>query len=177
MDKLIITGPTKLSGSVAISRAKNAYLPILAAVLLSDKPIHLKNIPDLQDIKTMIKLLTNLGVTVTKSDNITTFDASTLNSHEATYDLVKTMRASIFVLGPLLARLKKAKVSLPGGCAIGTRPIDLHLTNLEKMGCEIILNAGYVEAKATKMHATHLTLAFPSVDTISVNKSSFLNFL
>lgn len=163
MDKLIITGPAKLAGKVQISRAKNAYLPILAAVLLSDKPIHLKNIPDLQDIKTMIKLLSNLGVTVSKKDNITTFDASTLNSHEATYDLVKTMRASIFVLGPLLARLNKAKVSLPGGCAIGTRPIDLHLTNLEKMGCEIILNAGYVEAKATKMHATHLTLAFPSV--------------
>jgi UDP-N-acetylglucosamine 1-carboxyvinyltransferase len=163
MDKLIITGPTTLSGKVEISRAKNAYLPILAAVILSDKPIHLKNIPDLQDIKTMIKLLSNLGVTVTKLGNITTFDASTLNSHEATYDLVKTMRASIFVLGPLLARLKKAKVSLPGGCAIGTRPIDLHLTNLEKMGCEIILNAGYVEAKGSVMHPTHLTLAFPSV--------------
>ena len=163
MDKLIITGPSTLSASVEISRAKNAYLPILAAVILSDKPIHLKNIPELQDIKTMIKLLSNLGVTVTKSGNITTFDASTLNSHEATYDLVKTMRASIFVLGPLLARLKKAKVSLPGGCAIGTRPIDLHLTNLEKMGCEIILNAGYVEAKGSSMHPTHLTLAFPSV--------------
>ena len=163
MDKLIISGPAKLSGEVLISRAKNAYLPILAAVLLSDKPIHLKNIPDLQDIKTMIKLLSNLGVTVTKSGDTTTFDASTLNSHEATYDLVKTMRASIFVLGPLLARLKKAKVSLPGGCAIGTRPIDLHLTNLEKMGCQINLNAGYVEATAEKMQPTHLTLAFPSV--------------
>ena len=126
MDKLIITGPSTLSGNVRISRAKNAYLPILAAVLLSDKPIHLKNIPDLQDIKTMIKLLSNLGVQVSKKGEITTFDASTLNSHEATYDLVKTMRASIFVLGPLLARLGKAKVSLPGGCAIGTRPIDLH---------------------------------------------------
>jgi UDP-N-acetylglucosamine 1-carboxyvinyltransferase len=163
MDKLIITGPATLSGKVQISRAKNAYLPILAAVLLSDKPIHLKNIPDLQDIKTMIKLLSNLGVTVKKEGNITTFDASTLNSHEATYDLVKTMRASIFVLGPLIARLHKAKVSLPGGCAIGTRPIDLHLTNLEKMGCEIILNAGYVEAKTNGLHPTHLTLAFPSV--------------
>jgi UDP-N-acetylglucosamine 1-carboxyvinyltransferase len=163
MDKLIITGPCTLSGSVRISRAKNAYLPILAAVLLSDKPIHLKNIPELQDIKTMIKLLSNLGVQVTKNGNITTFDASTLNSHEATYDLVKTMRASIFVLGPLLARLGKAKVSLPGGCAIGTRPIDLHLTNLEKLGCEIILHAGYVEASVKKMQPTSLTLAFPSV--------------
>jgi UDP-N-acetylglucosamine 1-carboxyvinyltransferase len=135
----------------------------LAAVLLSDKPIHLKNIPDLQDIKTMIKLLSNLGVQVSKNGDTTTFDASTLNSHEATYDLVKTMRASIFVLGPLLARLGKAKVSLPGGCAIGTRPIDLHLTNLEKLGCEINLHAGYVEANVKKMIPTNLTLAFPSV--------------
>lgn len=163
MDKLVITGPSKLHGSVEIARAKNAYLPILAAVLLSDKPIHLKNIPDLQDIKTMIKLLSNLGVTISKKDNITTFDASTLNSHEATYDIVKTMRASIFVLGPLLARLKKAKVSLPGGCAIGTRPIDLHLINLEKLGCEIEVTAGYVDAKVEKMKPGLVTLAFPSV--------------
>lgn len=163
MDKLIITGPCTLSGKVRISRAKNAYLPILAAVLLSDKPIHLKNIPELQDIKTMMKLLSNLGVQISKNGDTTTFNASTLNSHEATYDLVKTMRASIFVLGPLLARLGKAKVSLPGGCAIGTRPIDLHLTNLEKLGCEIELHAGYVEAHVTKMQPTGLTLAFPSV--------------
>lgn len=163
MDKLLVHGPCKLNGTVKISRAKNAYLPILAAVLLSDKKIHLKNIPDLQDIKTMIKLLQNLGVTVTKEGNVTTFDASTLNSHEATYDLVKTMRASIFVLGPLLARLGKAKVSLPGGCAIGTRPIDIHLTNLEKMGCEIHLTGGYVEASVAKLKPTHLPLSFPSV--------------
>lgn len=163
MDKLIITGPCTLSGKVRISRAKNAYLPILAAVLLSDKPIHLKNIPELQDIKTMMKLLSNLGVQISKNGDTTTFNASTLNSHEATYDLVKTMRASIFVLGPLLARLGKAKVSLPGGCAIGTRPIDLHLTNLEKLGCEIELHAGYVEARVAKMQPTGLTLAFPSV--------------
>ncbi|MBP9680297.1 MAG: UDP-N-acetylglucosamine 1-carboxyvinyltransferase [Bacteriovorax sp.] len=163
MDKLIISGPCTLSGSVRISRAKNAYLPILAAILLSDKPIHLKNIPELQDIKTMIKLLSNLGVQVEKKGDITTFNASTLNSHEATYDLVKTMRASIFVLGPLLARLGKAKVSLPGGCAIGTRPIDLHLSNLEKLGCKITLNAGYVEAHVEKMLPTNLRLDFPSV--------------
>ncbi len=163
MDKLIITGPSKLSGSVRIARAKNAYLPILAAVLLSDKKVHLKNVPDLQDIKTMIKLLSNLGVTVTKDGDITTFDASTLNSHEATYDIVKTMRASIFVLGPLLARRKAAKVSLPGGCAIGTRPIDLHLINLEKLGCEIKVHSGYVDATVKEMKATHVTLAFPSV--------------
>ena len=163
MDKLIISGPSKLKGTVEIARAKNAYLPILAAVLLSDKPIHLKNIPELQDIKTMIKLLSMLGVTVTKHENITTFDASTLNSHEATYEIVKTMRASIFVLGPLLARLKKAKVSLPGGCAIGTRPIDLHLTNLEKLGCNITVTSGYVDASVDEMKGGNITLAFPSV--------------
>ncbi len=163
MDKLVVNGPCELKGSVKISRAKNAYLPILAAVLLSDKPIHLRNIPDLQDIKTMIKLLKNLGVEVSVNGDITTFNAKNLNSHEATYDLVKTMRASIFVLGPLLARLKKAKVSLPGGCAIGTRPIDIHLANLEKMGAKIELNAGYVEAIAPVLNAVHLTLSFPSV--------------
>lgn len=163
MDKLIISGPCQLKGKVHISRAKNAYLPILAAVLLSDKPVHLKNIPKLNDIKTMLKLLTKMGVTVTEKGEITTLDASTLNSYEATYDIVKTMRASIFVLGPLLARLKKAKVSLPGGCAIGTRPIDLHLTNLEKLGCHIEVHSGYVEASVAKMRPTHITLAFPSV--------------
>lgn len=163
MDKLLVNGPCELSGTVKISRAKNAYLPILAAVLLSDKPIHLKNIPDLQDIKTMIKLLTNLGVEVSQNGNVTTFNSKNLNSHEATYDLVKTMRASIFVLGPLLARLKKAKVSLPGGCAIGTRPIDIHLVNLEKMGAKIELNSGYVEAFGPDLKPVHVTLSFPSV--------------
>lgn len=163
MDKLLIEGPTKLHGKVEIARAKNAYLPILAAILLTNKPVHLVNVPELQDIKTMIKLLSNLGVTVTKNGNVTTFDASTLNSHEATYDIVKTMRASIFVLGPLLARLKKAKVSLPGGCAIGTRPIDLHLVNLEKLGCQIEVTAGYVDAFVEEMKGGQITLAFPSV--------------
>ncbi|MDD0854046.1 UDP-N-acetylglucosamine 1-carboxyvinyltransferase [Halobacteriovorax sp. GB3] len=164
MDKLIIEGPVKLNGEVEISRAKNAYLPILAAVLLNDKPIHLKNLPELRDIKTMIKLLSNLGVEVTTNGNVTTFNAKNLNSHEATYDLVKTMRASIFTLGPLLTRLKKAKVSLPGGCAIGTRPIDLHLSNLEKLGAKINLEAGYVEATCEGgLEGNILALAFPSV--------------
>lgn len=163
MDKLIISGPTTLSGKVEISRAKNAYLPILAAVILSDRPVHLKNIPDLEDIKTMLKLLSNLGVTIKKEGKITTLDASTLNSYDATYDLVKTMRASIFVLGPLLARMKKAKVSLPGGCAIGARPIDLHTSNLKKMGYEITLNDDYVEGSIGALHPAHIMLTFPSV--------------
>lgn len=163
MKKLKINGPCKLSGEVSISRAKNAYLPILAAVLLSDKEIRLKNLPDLRDIKTMVKLLTNLGVEVREEGNVTIFNAKNLSSHEATYELVKTMRASIFVLGPLLSRLNKAKVSLPGGCAIGTRPIDIHLKNLEKMGVSIDLNSGYVEAHTDELVGTKLALKFPSV--------------
>lgn len=163
MQKLIVQGPAKLNGEVKISRAKNAYLPILAAVLLTDKRVRLKNLPALRDINTMMELLSNLGVKITKEGEYTAFDASQLQSHEATYELVKTMRASIFVLGPLLSRLKKAKVSLPGGCAIGTRPIDIHLTNLEKMGAKITLNAGYVEADAPNLKGVKLPLNFPSV--------------
>lgn len=163
MDKIIISGPSKLKGKVSVSKAKNAYLPILAAVLLSDKPVHLKNVPDLQDIKTMIKLLYNLGVKIKKVGDTITLDASELETHEATFELVTTMRASIFVLGPLLARLKKAKVSLPGGCAIGSRPIDIHLTNLLKMGCVVDLHSDYVEANVVKMEPAKIFLSFPSV--------------
>jgi UDP-N-acetylglucosamine 1-carboxyvinyltransferase len=163
MDQLLIKGPTKLEGEVRVSRAKNAYLPILAAVLLTDKPVHLKNLPALRDIRTMMKLLENLGVKIHRNGDVTTFDASNLSSHEATYELVKTMRASIFVLGPLLARLKKAKVSLPGGCAIGTRPIDIHLTNLEKLGAKITLESGYVDAQVDKFVPKRIALSFPSV--------------
>ena len=111
----------------------------------------------------MLTLLGNLGVKVSKQDQITTLDASGLNSFEATYDLVKTMRASIFVLGPLLTRFKKARVSLPGGCAIGTRPIDLHLENLEKLGATITLEAGYVQAETKGLIGAELLLSFPSV--------------
>ncbi|MBT3586924.1 MAG: UDP-N-acetylglucosamine 1-carboxyvinyltransferase [Halobacteriovoraceae bacterium] len=163
MDKLIITGNAKLSGDVEISCAKNAYLPILAGVILNKKNIHLKNLPELRDIRTMKKLLEMLGVKTNVSGDTTTFDSSGMNSFEATYDLVKTMRASIFVLGPLLARHKEAKVSLPGGCAIGTRPIDLHLTNLEKLGAEIKMEGGYVHAKTTGLVGANIVLAFPSV--------------
>jgi UDP-N-acetylglucosamine 1-carboxyvinyltransferase len=163
MDKLFIEGPVKLKGEVNISCAKNAYLPILAAILLTNKPIKLKNLPKLRDIDTMLKLLTNLGVIISKNGNVTTFDASGVTNVEATYDLVKTMRASIFVLGPLLTRFKRARVSLPGGCAIGARPIDIHLVNLEKMGATIELTGGYVEANCKTLVGTHLVLSFPSV--------------
>lgn len=163
MDKLIINGGCELNGDVFVSRAKNAYLPILAAVLLSDQAIELEDVPDLRDIKTMWKLLENLGVKTEVVGNVTKVDASNIHSQEATYELVKTMRASIFVLGPLLSRFKKAKVSLPGGCAIGTRPIDLHLKNLEKMGAKIQMHNGYVEAHTDGLVGTKLVLDFPSV--------------
>lgn len=163
MDKLVINGGTKLVGEVEVSRAKNAYLPILAAVLLSDQKIELIDVPNLRDIKTMWQLLQNLGVKTEVVGNITHVDASNITSQEATYELVKTMRASIFVLGPLLSRFKRAKVSLPGGCAIGTRPIDLHLKNLEKMGAKIVMQNGYVEATCDELVGTKLVLDFPSV--------------
>lgn len=163
MDKLLIEGPCKLSGTVKISRSKNAYLPILVAALLSPKPVHFKNLPELRDIKTILKLLEKLGVKITKNENITTLDASNVTSFEALYEMVKTMRASILVLGPLLARFKTAKVSLPGGCAIGTRPIDIHLSNFEKLGAKISLDGGYVEAKTDGLKGTTLVLKFPSV--------------
>lgn len=163
MDQLLIKGPNQLSGEVFVSRAKNAYLPILAAVLLSDRPVHLKNLPKLRDIRTMLKLLENLGVKITEKAGVTTLTAEKLTSYEATYDLVKTMRASIFVLGPLLARMKRAKVSLPGGCAIGMRPIDIHLKNLEKLGARIQLESGYVSAEVDTFSAKRIALSFPSV--------------
>lgn len=163
MDKLVIEGGKKLVGEVEVSRAKNAYLPILAAVLLSDQKIELLDVPKLRDIATMWKLLQNLGVKTEVDGNVTHVDASSVHSQEATYELVKTMRASIFVLGPLLSRFKYAKVSLPGGCAIGTRPIDLHLKNLEKMGAKIEMHNGYVEARTEGLIGTKLVLDFPSV--------------
>ncbi|MEK6626562.1 MAG: UDP-N-acetylglucosamine 1-carboxyvinyltransferase [Bdellovibrionota bacterium] len=164
MDKLRITGPSRLLGEVQISKAKNAYLPILTAVLLTPHAVKLREIPRLRDIDTAFKLLENLGVKISGKDRPETcFDAAKISSLEATYDLVKTMRASILVLGPLLARFKKAKVSLPGGCAIGARPIDIHLVNLEKMGAKIDLTGGYVEATTSGLKGAKLVLSFPSV--------------
>lgn len=163
MDKLLIKGPAKLEGEVEISTAKNAYLPILTAVLLNPHPIHLKDLPELRDIRTIQQLLQNLGVKIENNGDYTSFNSSEVKSYEATYDLVKTMRASILVLGPLLARFKKAKVSLPGGCAIGARPINIHLENLEKMGAKIKLEGGYVQAETEGLKGAKLVLSFPSV--------------
>lgn len=163
MDKLVVNGPCKLEGEVRISRAKNAYLPILAALPLVKGNVTLKNVPKLRDIETMKQLLSHLGISNTQTDAGTVFNTAEMTTYEATYELVKTMRASIFVLGPLLGRFGKAKVSLPGGCAIGARPIDIHLVNLEKLGAKITLEGGYVYAEAKELIGTTLSLSFPSV--------------
>lgn len=146
MDQLIIHGGKELNGEINISGAKNAALPILISSLLSDKPLILKNVPDLYDIKTTFKLLEVLGVEIEKSDINLLLNAKSITQFDAPYDLVKTMRASILVLGPLLSRFGKARVSLPGGCSIGSRPVDIHIKGLEAMGAKINLNQGYIDA-------------------------------
>lgn len=150
MDKLIIHGGKRLKGEVRISGAKNAALPLMAATLLTEGNNTFSNVPYLKDITTIIELMRKLGVEVNGRD-VVEINASNLNSYEAPYDLVKTMRASILVLGPLVARLGKARVSLPGGCAIGPRPIDLHLKSLENMGVKITLDSGYIIAECKKL--------------------------
>ena len=150
MDYLRIQGPTKLSGTVTISGAKNAALPLITLTLLAHNKVTLTNTPEVADIKTLLKLLENLGATQTLKNHVLELDTSTVNHTMANYDIVKTMRASILVLGPLLARFGHCEVSLPGGCAIGQRPIDLHLKALEQMGAEITIHAGYVNAVAPK---------------------------
>ncbi len=149
MDKLVITGGARLSGEVAISGAKNAALPILCACLLSAEPLTLANVPRLNDIGTMLKLLAQMGVRIEREGDRVTLDAAGLDNPLAPYDLVKTMRASILVLGPLLARCGEARVSLPGGCAIGARPVDQHIKGLLAMGAEVGVDHGYVVAKIT----------------------------
>ncbi len=163
MDKLLITGPNRLEGSVRVSSAKNATLPILAGALLFEKPFTVADIPKLNDVATILKLLESMGVKTTKNGRDLTLDASSVPNLVADYALVKTMRASVLVLGPLLARFGKAKVSLPGGCAIGARPVDIHLTNLEKMGANIQIEQGYILAECARLKGTTLTLSFPSV--------------
>ena len=147
MDKFLIQGGIKLDGEVRISGAKNAALPLLAAMILADTPITLRNVPNLKDVNTLVKLIAGLGITISYEGDTVIADTSTLDNKFAPYELVKTMRASILVLGPLLARYGSAKVSLPGGCAIGSRPVDQHLKALEALGAEIEVEAGYVHAK------------------------------
>ena len=148
MDKLLIRGGHRLNGTVRISGAKNAALPQLCAALLTVELVVLKNVPKLQDVATMLKLIRNMGVTATRGDDGTVqVDAGKLSTPEAPYELVKTMRASVLALGPLLARFGEATVSLPGGCAIGARPVDQHIKGLQAMGAEIVVEHGYMIAK------------------------------
>jgi UDP-N-acetylglucosamine 1-carboxyvinyltransferase len=156
MDKLLIEGGVRLEGEVAISGAKNAALPILCASLLSTEPLTLTNVPQLHDIRTMLRLLEQMGVAVKRENGSLTLDASGLNRPVAPYELVKTMRASILVLGPLVARAGEAKVSLPGGCAIGARPVDQHIKCLKAMGAEIQVEQGYVLARAARLKGARL---------------------
>lgn len=164
MDKLVITGDKPLNGEVIISGAKNSALPIMAATLLLSDNITLSNVPHLKDVTTMMELLGQLGAQLTVEDNMKVqVNAVGVNEFTAPYDLVKTMRASILVLGPLLARFGKADVSLPGGCAIGTRPVDLHLKALKAMGAEISVDNGYIKARCGRLQGRALVF-----DTVTV---------
>jgi UDP-N-acetylglucosamine 1-carboxyvinyltransferase len=156
MDKLLITGGHRLNGDIVISGAKNAALPILCAGLLSADDVVLSNVPSLQDVNTMLKLLRQMGLRVTQENGVTTLNGQGIDKLEAPYDMVKTMRASILVLGPLLARFGEAKVSLPGGCAIGSRPVDQHIKGLRAMGAEITIEAGYIHAKAKRLKGARI---------------------
>jgi UDP-N-acetylglucosamine 1-carboxyvinyltransferase len=156
MDKLLITGGNRLSGEIAISGAKNAALPILCAGLLTSDVVHLANVPHLQDVNTMLKLLRQMGLRVEQDGDRLALDGRAIDKLEAPYELVKTMRAAILVLGPLLARFGEAKVSLPGGCAIGSRPVDQHIKGLQAMGAEISIEAGYIHAKAKRLKGTRI---------------------
>lgn len=150
MDKLIITGGVPLHGTIRVSGAKNAALPILAATLLTDKPVLLSNIPHLNDVTTMMELLGRLGAQLTVDEKLNIeVDSSRVNQYQAPYELVKTMRASILVLGPLLARFGRAQVSLPGGCAIGSRPVDVHIKAMQEMGADIVVENGFIDGKVS----------------------------
>jgi UDP-N-acetylglucosamine 1-carboxyvinyltransferase len=164
LDKLQITGGVALEGETRISGAKNATLPILAAALLADGPVTIGNVPHLHDVTTMIELLARMGVTVTVDEHMRIeVDAASIRECFAPYELVKTMRASILVLGPLVARHGRAEVSLPGGCAIGARPVNIHVAGLQAMGADIHIEGGYIRARAERLHGAHLVL-----DTVTV---------
>jgi len=164
MDRLQITGGVRLDGEIRVSGAKNATLPMLAASLLADGPVNIGNVPHLHDVTTMIELLARMGVTVTVDERMRIeVDPSSIKECFAPYELVKTMRASILVLGPLVARFGRADVSLPGGCAIGARPVNIHVAGLQAMGADIHIEGGYIRARAGRLHGAHLVL-----DTVTV---------
>ena len=164
MDRLIITGGRPLNGEIRISGAKNAALPIIVSTLLSDEPVTVRNIPHLNDITTTMELLGRMGVSITMGEKMDVeVDSSTISNFAAPYELVKTMRASILVLGPLLARYGQAEVSLPGGCAIGSRPVNLHIYGLEQMGADISVEGGYIKAKSKRLHGAKLVMDLVTV--------------
>jgi UDP-N-acetylglucosamine 1-carboxyvinyltransferase len=168
MDKLLVRGGNILKGEVLISGAKNAALPELCATLLTAEPMVLRNVPQLQDVNTMLKLIRNMGVTAERADNgDVLINAGALSTPEAPYELVKTMRASVLALGPLLARFGEATVSLPGGCAIGSRPVDQHIKGMQAMGADIVVEHGYMIAKLPKGQ-THLKGARITTDMVTV---------
>jgi len=162
MDRMIITGSRRLNGTVKTSGAKNAALPILASSLLGGECI-MANVPQVVDVRTMCKLLSMMGASVSVEGSRVAIQAEHIHSTEAPYDLVRKMRASVLVLGPLLARWGEATVSLPGGCAIGTRPVDLHLAGLTKLGAEVTVEHGYIRAKAARLRGTRISLDVPTV--------------
>ena len=168
MDKLIIEGGFPLNGEITISGAKNAALPILCASLLTAKPLALSSVPKLKDVGTTIELLKHMGVVASRDADKVTLDANNITVFEAPYEMVKTMRASILVLGPLLARFGHARVSLPGGCAIGSRPVDLHIKGLQAMGAEIHIEHGYIEASAKHLPNQRLQGARYYMDVVTV---------
>jgi UDP-N-acetylglucosamine 1-carboxyvinyltransferase len=168
LDKLVIQGGARLHGEVTISGAKNAALPILCAALLAETPLKLSSVPKLKDVGTTINLLQHMGVVVTRNADKVDLDASNIKILEAPYEMVKTMRASILVLGPLLARFGKARVSLPGGCAIGSRPVDLHIKGLQAMGANIHIEHGYIEASAEHLPNKRLQGARYYMDLVTV---------
>lgn len=163
MDKFIVRGPCTLAGSVRISGAKNAVLPLMAASLLARGKSVIENVPDLRDVTTMVRLLEILGAEVTFKDGVLTIDTTHVDKFEAPYDLVRTMRASIYVLGPLVSAHGRARVSLPGGCAWGPRPIDLHLMALERLGVGIELEHGYINAEARRLQGAEIVFPIASV--------------
>ncbi|MDP6877083.1 MAG: UDP-N-acetylglucosamine 1-carboxyvinyltransferase [Candidatus Marinimicrobia bacterium] len=163
MDKFIVNGGKQISGEVDISGAKNAVLPLMTAALLVDGKTTINSVPDLRDTRTMMRLLNIIGAEASLKANSMSINASKINNLEAPYDLVKTMRASFYVLGPLLARFGEVRVSLPGGCAWGPRPVDFHLKGLEKLGAKISLESGYIMAKAKHLYGNKICFDFPSV--------------
>ncbi len=164
LDRFFITGGIPLKGTVAINGAKNSALSIMAACLLTSEKSILENVPQLRDVYSMIEVIKTLGIKVEwKDSNTLLIDPDDFNNYEAPYELVKTMRASFLVMGPLLARLKKAKISLPGGCAIGARPVDFHLKGFQALGAEIITEKGYIQAEVKKLKGNDIYFDFPSL--------------